>query len=253
MTYKKGKKRIPKPEDFKPVKDFPKDHKFYGKPRCQAWNGNQGRQCMALAMVRYSKDKCRVHGGKSPAGMDSPSFKTGKHSKYLAIRHLGAYEEFRNNPEKLNQQDEIALVDTRIADLMGRIDSAEAGIWWKRARKAYDDLMVQMRKGNNEAVAACLNDLNRFIGAGSQDYAVWDEIIRLVDQRRRLVESERRRLVEMQQMITSQEAWVLISALMESVNENVSDPAIRARVNSDFIRNTERTHQHILVGESNGN
>lgn len=244
MTHGQGeKKRYPKPKNFKPVKNFPKGHRHYGKLRCQAWNPNQGRQCLALAKVSDGKDKCTKHGGRSRSGIASPSFKTGRYSKQLPVRMLEQFEEMRADPELLNLRDDIALVEARIADLLTRVDTFEAGTWWKRARKAYDDLIVQMRQGNNDAVAACLNDLNRFIGAGGQDYAVWDEIMRLEEQKRKLTDSERRRLVDMQYMVTAQQAWSVIIDLMNSVTTNVSDPVARERINADFVRRTEGLHK----------
>jgi len=160
------------------------------------------------------------------------------------------YEEFRNDPEILSLHDDVALIDARIGELVHRADTNEAGFWWDKLRGAYDDLVVAMRRGNDPAVAAGLNDLNRFIDAGGSDYATWAEISKLIDQRNRLVSSERKRLIEMQQMISVQQANKLVMALLSAVNTYVTEPKSRNAVLAEFIRLTEiEDNQRLEVGD----
>lgn len=64
----------------------------------------------------------------------------------------------------------------------------------------------------------------------------WPEIVSLIEQRRKLVETERKRLVEMQQMITAEQAAVLIAALTDAVRRHVDDPDALAAIASEFDR-----------------
>ena len=65
---------------------------------------------------------------------------------------------------------------------------------------------------------------------------VWDDLCRLLDQRRKLVESERRRMVEMHQMLTTEEAMTLLAAVVDSLRRHVVDRKVLAAVSADLTR-----------------
>ena len=61
-------------------------------------------------------------------------------------------------------------------------------------------------------------------------------MISLVEQRRKLVESERRRLVELQQTITVERALVLVGAIAGIIKAHVKDRAMLAAISADLER-----------------
>ena len=65
---------------------------------------------------------------------------------------------------------------------------------------------------------------------------VWDDLCRLLDQRRKLVESERRRMVEMHQMLTTEEAMTLLAAVVDSLRRHIVDRKVLAAVSADLTR-----------------
>lgn len=65
---------------------------------------------------------------------------------------------------------------------------------------------------------------------------VWAEIVQLVEQRRRLVESERRRLVDLQQYLTAEQALGLITAITASVRRHVHDREALRAISADVAR-----------------
>jgi hypothetical protein len=81
------------------------------------------------------------------------------------------------------------------------------------------------------------------LNAGAGDYAVWQEILDTTEARRKLVESEHKRLVAMQQMITAEQAMVLLARITDTVRKHVSDPSILAAISAEFrtITNTEHS------------
>jgi hypothetical protein len=56
----------------------------------------------------------------------------------------------------------------------------------------------------------------------------------LLEQRRRLVESEHKRLIAMEQMITAEQAMLLVTRLVGIVNDRISDNGIRAAIAADL-------------------
>ena len=88
-----------------------------GKKICgRKLRGKDGRTCQKYEMV--GRNGCELHGGKSLRGADSGTYRTGKYSKYLPAHLLEKYHEASNDPDLLSLHSGIALVDTRLADLL---------------------------------------------------------------------------------------------------------------------------------------
>ena len=71
-------------------------------------------------------ERCSKHGGKSLAGIASPRFTSGRSSVVLPTRLAARYHEAHADPQLLAIWDDVALVDARIADVLGRVDSGES-------------------------------------------------------------------------------------------------------------------------------
>lgn len=212
--------------------------------QCTAKSKQSGVQCKRHAVPGGTK--CKIHGGGSLKGVATPAFKTGRYSKYLPQRLTERYQEAVSDDELLALRDDIALLDSRVADLLGRVDRGEAGRLWTEAKSAFRDLKSAMQGKDSTALLKAVDSLDGVLGRGLSDYAAWNEIHSLLDQRRKLVESERKRLVEMQQMVTSEQAVMLVSVLLDSVRRNVTDRNTLSTIQADFIRLVGATHQHQL-------
>lgn len=184
---------------------------------------------------------CRFHGGRSLSGAAHPNFKTGKHSKYLPKRLLERYHEAIGDDELLVLREDIALLDARLADVLQRVDTGESGALWKRLREAWRDFTTARNASDAEGMADSLNEIEAAIKAGYSDYVAWADVRSILDQRRRLTDSERKRLVDAQQTMTIEKAMLLVSRLSSIVREHVSDPAT-LRAIADDVRNL------VLVG-----
>ncbi len=90
--------------------------------KCTAKSKRNGKQCQGLAMPN---GKCRVHGGKSLSGADSPNFKHGKFSKVLNGLNLAQdYEDALSNDRLHHCRNEIALMDSLLSspDLLPQLN-----------------------------------------------------------------------------------------------------------------------------------
>lgn len=199
--------------------------------KCNGKSKRTGDKCGANAMV--GSEKCYHHGGKTPVGAAASQFKTGRYSKYLPARLAGRYEESSADTELLALREEVSLVDTRLADLLKRVDTNEAGYWWKELQRVYREYRVAERKADLPEMIARLREWGDIIQAGINDYAAWNEIQNTLEQRRKLVESERKRLIEMQMVITSERAMLLISALVGIVQNHVTDDRTLKAISAD--------------------
>jgi hypothetical protein len=202
-----------------------------------------GGQCKQAAL---QNGRCHFHGGKSLAGIASPTFQDGSRSKYvLPPRLRKRYDAALNDPALLEQRREIALVDARLGDLLARVDTGESGALWSALMERREELIDAKRGGDTVKQVLALNAILDLISQGHADYRAWRELAAALDQRRKLVESERKRLVEMQQVMTSEQAMLLMNALLMAVKANVSDRGALSAIQTEFIRLT--THDTIDV------
>lgn len=199
--------------------------------QCTAKSKRSGQQCKRHAVA--GKTKCHIHGGKSLSGAASPNFKTGRYSKYLPARLAERYQESQTDPQLLALRDEVALVDSRLAELLGRVDTGESRKCWQEAQDAFGELRKARADSNAKGFAAAMAGLESALQIGN-DYAVWDEISATIDLRKRLVESERKRLVEMQNMITSERAMVLLATVADIIRTHVTDRNTLTAISGEF-------------------
>lgn len=129
--------------------------------------------------------------GTTPVGIASQAFKHGRRSKYAPHRPalaLGAYSQAPDSRELLALREEIALVDAQI------ISALEA--------------MKVVPEDEPSKLVACRA-----------------EIASLADQRRKLVESERKSYREAQEILTAERAPALFAELVCAVRRHVQDRA----------------------------
>lgn len=175
-----------------------------------------GSPCQRRPVV--GRNRCNLHGGKTLVGAASPTFKHGRYSKYLPVRLMGRYAEAIADPDLLAMREDIALLDTRLSELLGRVDTGESGARWAQLAKAWQSF----RAADDEDIAEALRAVDGLIEAAVTDYVAWGEIQSIVQQRRQLVESEQKRLVAMQQMVTTEQAMLFVSAVMDAARRTVT-------------------------------
>jgi len=182
------------------------------------------------------RNQCRMHGGKTLSGMASATWVHGRNSKYLPHRMQEAFNASMQDKDLLALRHELSVVDARISDLYQRVDTGESGKLWLRSREVLLNLRKALATQDLKKTTESIIELDELIRHGASDYGAWDEIHTLFELRRRLVETERRRLVDMQQMITAEQAGSYLSAITLAVRENVTDPIILRRIQEAFIR-----------------
>ena len=184
--------------------------------------------------------RCRLHGGKTPRGIASPHFKTGGESKYLialASRLHKAFADLRRRNDLLELGDEIALIDLQIQELVKHMYDGAPSAVWQEAQKAFNEFQAARATGKLDQMQYALTKLEAIFG---KDYVTDNrkEVGEWLEKRRKFVESERKRMIEQQEMITAQEAALLFSALTSVIQKFVPDRETREKIQEEFIRLT---------------
>lgn len=151
--------------------------------------------------------------------MASSQYVNGRYSKHLPTRIAAAYNAAKSDPELISVRDEIALVDARTNEVLARLDSKEAAIHWLQLKS----LVEQFRDVNPVKRVQAAQALAEWSTEALSDYAVWAEVLDLMERRRKLAETESKRLSAMGQMITSERAMILLAHVVDICRRNVSN------------------------------
>lgn len=206
--------------------------------QCTAKSKRTGQRCGAQAV--RGRNVCYHHGGATPRGPDNANWKHGRNRRHKVLppRMVEAYEASLKDPELLSLREEISLVDARITDLLKRIDTGESGRLWGLLSDAYDKL----REHRNDPAkgAYWLNEIGALIHRGVGDYAAWGELSNKLEQRRRLVESESKRMKDMQAMISAEETMALMGEIYVILQTHITDSVILDRIGRDITTRVTR-------------
>jgi hypothetical protein len=169
-----------------------------------------------------------MHGGRSRAGIAHPRLtRGGRYSKHLPQGLLAAYERARVDPELLKLHDEIALTQARIQELLGSLHRDDSPGAWGRARAALRALKVAR---SDRGRLAAIEQLEEALDAAAAERKTWKAIQAAIDQVRRLTVAEHRRMVEMGDLIPTEDALLFVQTVLITVRDNIDDPEALRRI-----------------------
>ncbi len=192
-----------------------------GTPICGAIKKNGKGRCHGKPM---DNGRCRMHGGPTPIGLASPHIRHGRYSRSLPERLAASFEEAIADPEILNLQSEIGLVNARLQELLERLSTGESGALWRAVQVAYQRIRTAREADDPAEMTKALNTLGELIEVGMNDQAIWSEVHGTLEARRKLVETEQKRLVAMKNIVTAEQAMSLVTATVGILRKYVTDP-----------------------------
>ncbi len=145
-------------------------------------------------------------------------------------------ENAANDQELSSLREAIIVTDSRISDLLKRVDTGESGAMWRKLRDALKEHDKAERLKDAELKVYWWGEIHDLITYGSQDYDAWDEVHSVIDRQTKLLVNERKRIMDLHQVIESNEVLGLFSALLSVVNDNVPDRMAMSRISREAQR-----------------
>lgn len=193
---------------------------------------------------------CRNHGGASLRGVAAPGFRTGTASKYLRFLPK-RYEQIigqLNEDDVLDLTEMIVVMKARFADVLSRTDRGESEELIKKAIRYCDELdeaQVKAAQANREGrdkdeahwanvAAQAWSNIKVALKQNLSDWQTWNEAITVAVKTTRVVESQRRRLVEERLMMGIDQVQRMFFAMAEAVNRHVDDTGVLGKIQEDF-------------------
>jgi hypothetical protein len=160
----------------------------------------------------------------------------GERSKHMQGDMATRYERSLQDTELLNLRRDLAMMETRIHDLMDTVNIGESRTAWNELQAAgqeFNRLWHGRQLAQSQQQLLVILDL---IDHGSERANGWDELQRTIELRRKLSETETKRLVALKQFVTAERAMTLIEDVMEVIKRNVLDPEVRRNCVRDLKR-----------------
>lgn len=188
----------------------------------------------------YGTKRCHVHGGGHPESRGTyPGNKlvTGATSKFQLNRLAANYNEVVEDPELLSLRDPLAIITIRIQELLKKIDAEEAVVRQKRVHDAFEEYKYFRNAGNEEKAAEAFWKLDQAMVVMYDEYQAWEQMFKAVEVRRKLSESETKRLKEMNQFITQEEAYKFAAKIQAALIEVLGEhPRLFKRIQFKLIK-----------------
>lgn len=160
---------------------------------------SERRQCTATSKQSgqrcrrsptVGRSTCKMHGGTQPRGIASPNWKGRGYSKDLPTRLADRYTQALADPDLIACASEVALIDSRIGEILSSLPADLSAV----------------------------------------DRDAWELLLPLIEQRRRLAETERKRGEALDNFLTVSQAMSFVAALQTAVAELITDRATRAKL-----------------------
>lgn len=198
------------------------------KKRCGARKRGTQILCKRWAMPN---GRCALHGGKTPAGIASVHFKTGRYARDLPVRLAASYLAARNDPEIHSLNDEIGVAQARLQELFRRLETSDLGHAWISLAATWALFVKYRSAGDVPAMTETLAEFETIVQRGQQDYLLWQEIGGTIKLLSSLRVSEHKRLVDLQTMMSALDAERLWG-----VTQHIVRDAILAYADTDVAR-----------------
>lgn len=187
-----------------------------------------------LRFPAKDRDRCRLHGGASPRGVESPSYKGRGYSKDIPAKLMEALAHGLEDPELTSMRHEIALLDARLGELFRTVPEesvrdAVAGVRDAAARIRYvaDRPDVDRRE---ERLSEAVADITEGLALLDVERTAWKEIYDVVTLRRRAALAETKREEALEHTMIHQQALQFFATLLTIIHEEVEDPALKKRL-----------------------
>lgn len=214
------------------------------KPLCGAKLRNKNATCRRAPAE--GRTRCRLHGGATPRGVNSPHFKTGYLSAQLPARLMARMVAAMEDGDLHSLRKDIAFVSARVDETLQRlVDDHDASTTWQKLLLQRDAFVASQ---DNEERGAIIREMFELIARAERELAVFDEVHKLIDQRANLIKKDTERQLKLSQGVTLDQVTLYFQALTSAVREIVDQETL-GKIYEAFERINARSARLRLVAQ----
>lgn len=168
------------------------------------------------------RDRCMMHGGHSPRGVQSPHFRNRGYARDIPRRMAAKMERAMMDPDLSSLKSELALIDVRLGELVSKLPEQHTKESWVAVRRRIAQALESLDDTSDpEEIRVFLDAALEDLDVIRSDTETWKEITDMVEVRRRTAVEERKREVELEGTVTAAQFHLVTGALGNAVNEEV--------------------------------
>lgn len=167
----------------------------------------------------HGRTRCKFHGGKSVNGVNHPLFKHGRYATFFPKAITDRFIANKDDPNQTDLSNDIALLTTHIEDLIGNVYGEHAADAFPSMKKMLTQFHDAMGKGEIETMRAILDRMTAVCDRTEERESLWRDIKDLVENRRKLVETQRKWEIDMGRMLPVEKAQQFIILLSTVIRE----------------------------------
>ncbi len=172
--------------------------------------------------------------GVKPTPKDAKN-KTARRYHGLLPTHLKeSYRKIAASRDLMSLAADIALVEMRKDQMVGRLKTNESADKWTDLTLAFHNFREANRNKDADAMRLWLNECERLIKAGDTEERTWTEILKLQQKKAELVGQESRRHYLMGSTATGEQVRFLAETIIKVVVTHVKDPATLEKISADL-------------------
>jgi len=185
---------------------------------CGAAKGDGGI-CMSRNL--YDNGKCKFHGGKSPSGVDHYRAGSLMYSKHIPTRLKDRFLQLAQDDDIMSTRSDMALIASRVEELLEKSD-------FTAGKEDFEKIVFQFTRfkyassiGDAKGAKTAMNELGLLIETINKDMSIWTEIYESLELKRRLAETERRRLEALSLFIPVDRVMTMMTSLSNIVQRHI--------------------------------
>lgn len=197
--------------------------------QCTAKSKQSGQRCKKDAVEGYKV--CHIHGGKSPKGEASATYKTGMHSKYLPAKLGAIYEGIEHDLEANVLSRNIRLREALIREKLSLLEDApDSQEIWDKLRKQVDAIQKDFGNENYGGVTVGFIILNRLIDDRQAYHMALQEVRKDLNEQRNDTQAKAAITLKGESAISVNELMAFVGALMNLISTTVSNQDERNKI-----------------------
>jgi hypothetical protein len=174
-----------------------------------------------MSPYRMDNGRCRVHCGNIKRGAEHHSFKNGQYSAYARLLSEDEWKAFQlqlQSPQALSLLEDVVFTSTRIGRAVEDLTSLPEDLTERLETIASDvQLIASDPDSDPEDVRRAALLLTEVVDTCLNGSKVYREIERLQDHKRKLVETESKRIFNNANTMPTARVYVLVGRIFQSV------------------------------------
>lgn len=184
--------------------------------------------------------RCVEHEGKHLRTLRNHQiqydWKADMYLEKLPPRLKGIFAKLTQTDAEVSMNKQLALLDARELELIGRLDTDESGAAWRRVKGSAKELKAAIEREDKVAQAKQLWLLLDAIEKGGSEEEQWDEIRFSAEGRRKISETERKHLDAQRASMSLDQIGQVASFLGNLLKRYITDQARLAAAAEELSR-----------------